>query len=646
MRHRLVAALSLALALVLSLAASAATRGHHAPRCRPDPYPCGPAWPDGLSGPFALGPLEHVQVPAADGVPLDGWVQRPAVPAGVKLPVVLVTSPYLDLCALDTCYRDPATRLTAPQRVGNVTGPGWFDDVEPMAFDVDAVSIGFPPVRLVRRGYALAYFSTRGTGSSGGCFEFGGPAEQRDQSTLVQWLSDRPWSNHRVGISGLSYMAYSATMAAVEAPPALKTVVTAGDMTDLFQWAYSAEASHGVAFNTSLFDALLSNLGGTAGGSPPPSRATCPHSTVAPLELTSLLTGDRGRDFWQPRQFQERLPAVRAAWLDTSGYYDTGPHQAQDSAIWGSLDPKTPRVRFSGFWGHTFPEPGTQWATHMPPGIQSWEAYVEAWLDYWLKGIGSQPELDVVHHQDQLLGWHKARSWSPEPGGREVLYLGEGRLSAVPLAGEESFRSVPPPADHAFAEHFEYLRPDPEGTKLSLCPTAATVGLSQLFTTPPLTSDVLVAGNPFAYLDVSSDQPGGVVSAELFDLAPDFACTGPEVKGAWWLGSGSVDLAYLADPFVRHDAAVGVPLQVRVDLSDITFRLQTGHRLALVLSHGEAFERLGTTTFPVITVHGGAAGRPPDPSQLVVPVAEGTLGGDHPKIRYPQRPFTPRGYRD
>ena len=52
---------------------------------------------------------------------------------------------------------------------------------------------------------AVAIFNVRGTGNSGGCFSWLGPAEQRDQAFLVEWLAKRPWSNGRIGMMGLSY---------------------------------------------------------------------------------------------------------------------------------------------------------------------------------------------------------------------------------------------------------------------------------------------------------------------------------------------------------------------------------------------------------------------------------------------------------
>src|SRR5690242_1560116 len=56
-----------------------------------DPYPVGHGaeWPLGLKGPFSLLSAEHQQLTASDEMILDGWIVRPDVPDGVKVPVVL-----------------------------------------------------------------------------------------------------------------------------------------------------------------------------------------------------------------------------------------------------------------------------------------------------------------------------------------------------------------------------------------------------------------------------------------------------------------------------------------------------------------------------------------------------------------------------
>src|SRR5688500_15348641 len=88
---RILAVASLVGALLVPVGAGAAPpafpRGVH-------PYPRGDEWPAGLTGPFARQAPFRVRVPSHDGVELEGWIQLPVLPAGVRAPVVLVSSPY------------------------------------------------------------------------------------------------------------------------------------------------------------------------------------------------------------------------------------------------------------------------------------------------------------------------------------------------------------------------------------------------------------------------------------------------------------------------------------------------------------------------------------------------------------------------
>jgi hypothetical protein len=196
--------------------------------------------------------------------------------------------------------------------------------------------------------------------------------------------------------------------------------------------------------------------------------------------------------------------------------------------------------------------------------------------------------------------------------------------------------------DASWGEHVQGVEGDASGIEQSLCPDPLGADLARAYLTKAVSSRTLLAGNPFAYLRLSSDQPGGIVTASLFDIGPSFSCTAVHYDGARWLASGSADLNYFSSPFLSRLFPVDTPTQVRIDLGDVTGILEPGHRLALVLSHGSVFERGGTTQFPTITVLGGGV----DASHLVLPIASGTLGGKRPTLTYPPRPFTAPHYRD
>ena len=146
--------------------------------CPKDPHPCGKPWPSDLSGPFELKSVRNVKVRAHDGVMLDGWIASPTVPPGTKTPTILVSSPYFDLPHLDQAaiYRSPSSRLETSGGIGGTGQFGSFWDDDPHSLSTKVHGFGFPPIRLIRQGYTLAYFSVRGTGSSGGCFTFGASA--------------------------------------------------------------------------------------------------------------------------------------------------------------------------------------------------------------------------------------------------------------------------------------------------------------------------------------------------------------------------------------------------------------------------------------------------------------------------------------
>lgn len=627
--------------------------------CPRDPYPCGGEWPAELVGrdDFELERVDEVRIPGAGGITLAGWIAFPAVPAGVKMPTVLSSSPYFDtpLVVPGTFYRNP----THPLAVEAGGASGWWSETVPLPLDVNTHSAGFPPVRLLRKGYAMAYVNLRGTGDSGGCFDGGGALDQADQAKIIDWIAAQPWSNGRVGMVGLSAPSRTSWQAAVAAPKALKTIITAGDLTDMYQWIHTPQGSQNrLLFSTyhAQWTAQLSLVGGLSQGRTGiANRVGCDPGRVARHDAQSLVTGDRNAGYWAERTVTPHLNRIKAAVLDTSGYFEHTGHAGQDSMIWGSLRPSTPRVAIRGYWGHDHPTPWNPWATRLdfPSGEVDWEQYATSWLDFWLKGIGPQPRLNVVYHQDQNFDWHEATSWSPEPTKKEVLYLSQAGLSTTPTAGDVTFRSAPSPLDAQWAQLMvKHLaggglgEPENQGLNPTLCPTALDEGLSHAYLTPPATSPVLIAGNPFAYVSVSSDQPGGVVTVSLYDIEPTSSCNGSHVTGARYIASGSADLNFYETPYLSHEFPVNAPTGVRIDLTDTSYVLPEGHRLAVLVSNGGLYERSGSLFTPNITIHGATGGAAARASHIVVPVADGTLGGAHPTLRYPRRPFTPRGYWD
>lgn len=584
------------------------------------PWPNAPGvdWQAGLGGPFALRSIEHVKVPASDEVLLDGWVLRPDVPDGVRVPVVLWSAPYFGQCSYLPGAADPTDYPSCHYDVGT----------DPELRDGDDVSEAVPVDRLLSEGYAVAVFNVRGTGNSGGCFEWFGPKEQADQALLVEWLGGQDWSNGRVAMMGLSYHGTTPWEAAIQDPPSLKAIVVAGMVGDAYTFSHTPQ---GATFSVS--GVFASQFFLRVSGSPPingpPEHWTVEHAPTVPEracpetadtlreEYSGTYTDVRNGPYWDARRLIDRFPEVTAAVLLTHGFDDNvgSGHQQQENAVWDTLV-RAPRRMLEGQWGHMMPGHDPEFeATYG----EAWPDVAVRWLDYWLKGVGSPEKLGLVEYQDGREGWHATTRWPPAELREEVLYLTQGVAATAPGPEAASFRSAP--------GNF------PQTT---LCgdtlPTAGGAGL--VYLSEPVAQDTLLAGNPIAYLQLEADLPGGLVAIDLYDVPGD---PGACAQSAF-LGRGAADLRHHAGNFAGRDFPVGEPTPVRLDVTDFAEWLDAGHRLGVVVSWGDLLDRTGQPYTPAVTVRGDGT---PGSTHVVVPVVAGGFGGAPPTLDYPPRPFVP-----
>ncbi|CAO5163716.1 X-Pro dipeptidyl-peptidase domain protein [Frankia sp. AiPs1] len=140
------------------------------------------------------------------------------------------------------------TKLTA--LVGTPAGPG----LHPLALVPSPW--GFPDSTyttqindLVKRGYVVVSYNTRGFFSSGGTVDVGGPLDVTDASDIITWaLANTPADPQRIGAAGLSYGAGIALLAA-GADPRVKAVASLSGWTDLAYSLYAANTRHKAAVN-------------------------------------------------------------------------------------------------------------------------------------------------------------------------------------------------------------------------------------------------------------------------------------------------------------------------------------------------------------------------------------------------------------
>jgi len=115
-------------------------------------------------------------------------------------------------------------------------GPGPF----PTLFTYDGYDAGSNPdpdyvAQYVPEGYAFIGVSLRGTGCSGGVWDFFQPAEATDGYDVVEWIARQPWSDGKVGMIGKSYPGITQLFVAEQRPPHLVAIAPGHTYGDIYR---------------------------------------------------------------------------------------------------------------------------------------------------------------------------------------------------------------------------------------------------------------------------------------------------------------------------------------------------------------------------------------------------------------------------
>ncbi len=161
-----------------------------------------------------------VPVTMRDGTTLRVNVFRPATDGPV--PVILCAHPY--------------GKDGIPARSGGVNGQyRVFPQPHPIRFSEWTGWEAPDPATWVPRGYAVVNADLRGAGTSEGTGELFSAQEHHDYHDLIEWAGTRPWSNGRVGLLGVSYLAISQYGAAATRPPHLAAICPWEGLSDLYR---------------------------------------------------------------------------------------------------------------------------------------------------------------------------------------------------------------------------------------------------------------------------------------------------------------------------------------------------------------------------------------------------------------------------
>lgn len=469
--------------------------------------------------------------------------------------------------------------------------------------------------RYVPKGYARAVADVLGTRGSTGCWDYGGAREQQSGADVVRWLANQPWSNGRVGMTGVSYEGTTANMvaalgSAIDADSnggkGLAGVVPIAAISRWYGYAYqdgvrffgNSKVPTDEGFDTPLgFDL---GFGRTVAADPAGEQfaATLAARTgecgaAEHTEQGYSRSPDYG-PFWQQRDYRRVAANWRTPVLLVHGWQDFNVKQEEGTALYDALpvdDPRTPQkegVPFKRLWM-------TQ-SSHANGSGTGYQDLLDAFWARTLKGIDSAllsgPPVtslgrtvagpDAMQHLD---------AGYPVPGTTPVtLHAAAGALSLTPT-GPAGVTTI----DAGTASEEVSLR-QPAGSPAWAYLTSA-----------PLPGDVRMVGSAQLHTTVTVSRPGQSLTPLLVEQTPDGVLHLVE--------RGFLNLDYRKGLATAQPDAGTLTGTVRFLPQDYTFT--TGSRIGLLLQGSNTVWAVpgnpGTTsygatslTLPLVTADGSA----------------------------------------
>ena len=521
-----------------------------------------------------------VPVPVRDGVHLNTSVCQPDGPQG-PLPFLLTRTPY------------------------GIEG----DTVVPESYRFFAAD-----------GYIFVSQDIRGRYKSEGQFVMNRPLhdpgdpEGVDESTdtydTVEWLlANVPGNNGRVGVLGVSYPGFLATMAGINPHPAVKAISPQAPMTDTWmgddffhQGAF--RLSYGFEYAGSMELSTDSPLSGDLGidswdtydwytrlGSLANVDRMYFHGKVPTWQaFVAHPAYDR---FWQQRAVQRILNAPQVPTLTVGGWWDQedryGPLATYAALERGDSGRRNFLVM--GPWNHGGWRRPANLMRIVDPG--TYEAYlrdVEApWFAHYLKDRKARDQPEAMLYDAGARRWRSYDSWPPKAGTPRNLYLhGGGALTFdPPRAGEASYDQYV--ADPAHPVPYR-SRPvertyDARGSRWRFWETEDqrfVDGRPDVvkWVSAPLEEDLSIAGNIKASIVASTTGQDADWVVKLIDVLPD------SVPDNWSWGGYELMVAheimrgrYRRSFSAPEPLAPNTPLKFTVDLHQQSYTFQRGHRI-------------------------------------------------------------------
>lgn len=494
--------------------------------------------------------------------------------------------------------------------------------------------------RMLPQGYAFLGVSIRGTGCSGGRFDFFEPQEAADGVDIIAWAARQPWSNGKVGMMGYSFPGVMQLLTAGKQPAALKAIAPMSLVADLYR-----DVTYPGGLPNSVFQFMFTG------------QQRYPSFTAVP-EAVLATDAECAANF----AASQALSPALGVQLTTNPYIDDPLNYPARSGITNASSVSVPALlltywqdeqtgsRNAGGWEPgglmTKLNPNTTWATfgnanhdYTPNNgyqLQLMQQFFEYYLGGKKNNWPSTPRVSVMHENKLSTG---AASWITTYPGRPAttttsFYLGTRGLLSTAL----------PAPSLGLGDSFTYPLPsastNPQPGTSELNDTWSAAGPDDgrvVYTTPALSKDVTTFGSASADLWLRSTALDTDLQVTLTEVRPDG--TEVYVQRGWLRASArklDAGLSTPTRPLItgrRADAAAltpGAPMSMRVEIAPFGHTFRKGSSIRLIVDAPTGITgNWGFNYNPtpsVTTILYGTS----YPSRLVLGIVRGETSGGRP----------------
>ena len=288
------------------------------------------------------------------------------------------------------------------------------------------------PEKWVPHGYICIRVDSRGAGRSPGYIELWSPRETRDFANCIEWSGVQPWSNGKVGLSGISYYAVNQWQVAALQPKHLAAMCVWEGFADFYR-----ELSHNggiyCTFAQNWYDMQVRTVQHGLGTKGQRSRMNGDWTT-GPLTLSEE---ELGANRYDVRSAFFEHPLDDDFWKALTPDLSKITTPLLSTANWGG-QPLHPRGNFEGFLRTSSSEKWLE--VH---GIEHWTHYYtdygldlqKRFFDYFLKGEKNgwdkQPKVQLnVRHPGEKFNIRHETEWPiPRTNWTKMHLLPNHKLS-------------------------------------------------------------------------------------------------------------------------------------------------------------------------------------------------------------------------